>query len=251
MIIAVVGIFMGYPMLVGAAITTVGVDQLMFYVDALGYFIMGKFYVGAAKCKSAAAVCVLLLAPCLNSPPTCMLWSGLVGCRYGGAGLFDGDAPHFAAPPLVPAGLLLGGVGLRVCAPVHSAAGCSAHHFPGGMRSAATNTPSAPPSTPLSAAPFMLLTCLTLCLPCAVQIWCRILTPHKVRLPPSERRRLGVSHRVINVNFAFGFWADVPIAFLHYCDHQPPHIYLLYLTVVGNAFLNATPYVLFRLFSPV
>lgn len=49
LILASVGILTHRPLLVGASIAGVCCDQLMWYIDCLGYVIIGKFKVGVAK----------------------------------------------------------------------------------------------------------------------------------------------------------------------------------------------------------
>lgn len=49
MLLAALGFWSGRPQLVGAAVCTVAIDQILWYVDLVGYLVSGKWVVGVAK----------------------------------------------------------------------------------------------------------------------------------------------------------------------------------------------------------
>jgi len=55
----------------------------------------------------------------------------------------------------------------------------------------------------------------------------------------------------MNINCAYEFWVDVNIPPLHVVDNKPAIVYLPFLIVVGNAILNAGPFLLLHLASTV
>jgi hypothetical protein len=75
------------------------------------------------------------------------------------------------------------------------------------------------------------------------------LTPESIGVPRGMHGKPGADRLVININCAFGFWADVPIPFLHICDESHPVVYIAFLCVVGNCGLNAVPYLALRALS--
>lgn len=48
MLLASYGCFMGRPLIIGAAIMLIGLDQLCWYIDCIGYLLFGKFVIGVA-----------------------------------------------------------------------------------------------------------------------------------------------------------------------------------------------------------
>jgi len=80
--------------------------------------------------------------------------------------------------------------------------------------------------------------------------YCRLFTPEKSPLSRSLQHHLKQTTRTLNVNMAYGFWADIKLAFLHAFDHAHPVVYLLYISTLGNL-IQGLPYLLFRLVTVV
>mmetsp|Transcript_14646 Transcript_14646/g.25742 ORF Transcript_14646/g.25742 Transcript_14646/m.25742 type:complete len:292 (+) Transcript_14646:276-1151(+) len=67
----------------------------------------------------------------------------------------------------------------------------------------------------------------------ALALAARFLTPYAV----NEEKQV----KVFNINLSYGFWDDINVPFVHSYDHHHPTIYLPYLIVVCNLYLNTLP----------
>jgi hypothetical protein len=157
------GLVRGLPLLVGTAVCIVGLDQLAWYVDCLGWLVLRKWPIGVAKYLSAPTTSRVHFATSFH---------------------------HLWFLPLCLASLH--GVGMPPLSYVASVALTS------GLALAA-----------------------------------RLLTPFAV----DEGKHI----KVLNVNMSYAFWADVKIPGVHAFDHRHPALYLPYLIVVCNLYLNTLP----------
>lgn len=70
----------------------------------------------------------------------------------------------------------------------------------------------------------------------ALAVAARFLTPYAVKTKKGQK--------VFNINLSYAFWADIKLPFVHAFDFCAPYLYLPYLIIVCNLFLNTLPVVL-------
>jgi len=76
-----------------------------------------------------------------------------------------------------------------------------------------------------------------------LSVTARIHTPFHCLLPKEPG---ATEHKVLylNINFAYAFWKDIKVPFLHWFDHKPVALYLPYIVITANAVLNYPTFLL-------